>query len=174
VRGRPGGGGVLGGGSNGRGGGGPLYRHGRAVKQAGDRRIEGGGRVNARGSLARIFHPEEEESIGADISGPHVSEKERGGGGTGSGFEVMGRGPVLASGRIVSPRPFLFFPFISLSFFCFSFVILQNNSNLILNNFCLLQIISSGYLNFRETFESSVNHNFGKFAHKMIKWMHMQ
>jgi hypothetical protein len=55
----------------------------RAVKWAGDRRIEGGGWVIARSNLAQIFHPEEEESIGADIPGPHISVKERGGG-TGS------------------------------------------------------------------------------------------
>jgi hypothetical protein len=43
--------------------------------------------------------------------------KERREGGTGSEIEVMGRGPVLVSGRFVSPRPFLFFPFIFLFYF---------------------------------------------------------
>jgi hypothetical protein len=44
------------------------------------------------------------------------------GSGGGGGWGLSGHGPVLALGQIVSPRPFLFFPFLFSFIFLFSFV----------------------------------------------------
>jgi hypothetical protein len=73
------------------------------------------------GDLARDFRPEEEEGVGADSRGPHVSEV-RGRWVTGSGIQVMG--PWASSGyrpnglpRPSSPFPFFLF-FFSFCDFC--------------------------------------------------------
>jgi hypothetical protein len=116
---RPGGDGDLRGGGGGRGGFRASYRRARRAKLAGHRRIEGGGRVIARSNLARIFRPEEEESVGADILGPHVSVRERW-----RPVPVRKRikRAVADSGAGLErrPRPIYFvFSFFSLFLFCF-------------------------------------------------------
>jgi hypothetical protein len=76
-----------------------------------------GGGSYYRGSLARNFRPEVDDGVGADHLGPHVSKNREGGAVPVQELGLLGRGPVLASGRIVSCGLFLF----SLLFLLFIF-----------------------------------------------------
>jgi hypothetical protein len=75
------------------------------------------GRVIARGSLTREFWPEEDDGDVACTRAPPVSEKRKEEGGTDSDGRLLGRGPFLAKGRMVSRGLLLLFFFFSLFFF---------------------------------------------------------
>jgi hypothetical protein len=135
VHGRPGGGGVLGGGGNGRGGRGPFI--GAGVHHNGQEisRLKEGGRAITR-SNSRGFFVRRRKKVSVLTAGPHRSAR-RGGGYVPFRKEfpgwALGRFFCWAESFPWGPFPFpIYFLF---SFFCFSFVILQNNFKLILNSF---------------------------------------
>jgi hypothetical protein len=74
-------------------------------------------RVIARSSLAREFRPEEDNGDVAWTQAPPVSEKRKEQGGTDSDGRLLGHGPFLAMGRMVSRGLLLLFFFFSLFFF---------------------------------------------------------
>jgi hypothetical protein len=102
---------------------GATYRHGKSSKRAGGNEgLRGGGGELLLGIDAReIFaRGRRRLTVGPTVS---VKERERGRVDTGSGFEKMGRGLVLAVGWKCSPGPLTLFPFsFSISFlFSYSF-----------------------------------------------------